>query len=157
MKPTKTLRITIRVRLIRGFKMWRTWSQTRTWRALLNDGQDGPESTTGAAIVFQPGDRLQEGAISIDTSFCMSWGAESLKVGGCSFAHGLWQFMTLACSTSLWLCAPQVPRSPTFHPPMMGTSVQADLSDLVSAVIPTGSSAMSMSHISKLNTCVSGC
>lgn len=72
----------------------------------------------------------------------------SLKVGGLQFcprplavySPGM-QHITLAG------CVPQVPRSPTFHPPMMGTSVQAGISDLVSAVIPTGSSAMSMSHM----------
>ena len=47
----------------------------------------------------------------------------------------------------------QVQRSPTFHPPMMGTSIQAGMSDLVSAVIPTGSSGRhTCKTISKLNT-----
>ena len=39
---------------------------------------------------------------------------------------------------------PQVQRSPTFHPPMMGLLLHAGTSDLVSAVIPSGSSAMTM-------------
>ena len=70
----------------------------------------------------------------------------SLSVGGLQFQpRQLGVFRSGMQSTLSSGLFPQVQRSPTFHPPMMGPLLQAGTSDLVSAVIPTGSTAMTMS------------
>ena len=69
-----------------------------------------------------------------------------LSVGGLQFQPrplGVFRFgMQTTLSSGLF---PQVQRSPTFHPPMMGLLLHAGTSDLVSAVFSSGSSAMTMS------------
>ena len=73
---------------------------------------------------------------------------DRLSLGGLTFQHSPLAIFRAGMQASLnQNLVPQVQRNPTFHPPMMGPLLQAGASDLLSAVIPSGSSAMTMSSM----------